>query len=756
MAERGVLGFSGGSPDLVYRSGAYNMTNGVERFRITGSGNVGIGTPNPQRTLHVAGGNGVELLLQNTAQAAGSQVWGVQAYGGNLNFRTIDDGVTSEVGVGKVLSLSRAGLVGIGTSSPQRTLHVAGTDGVEVLVQNTAQPAGSQVWGIQAYGGNLNFRTTNDGVTAETGAGKVLSLTRAGRVGIGTSSPQVSLDVTGGMQALTTFSTYNSDGFSTTASPGLTVVQPGGADSLQVSYYSAGGGDYPSSMRFYSPNGLNFRNSATVPFLFRVQGTSTKLALYNDGSAYFSGNVGIGTASPLSRLSVAGRLDVGSAGFSGGTGTTGMVLNGASGAAGTASQGILFGGNGVAHGNIAWMPNEHQFVFRSGNDPTDTVDRYGAASLLINGAIRSSVWQPYGSASDDFYLDVEPGTRTLRTRNWNTTTPNVAATGFHTGSLIAEGNVGIGTTNPQAKLDVVGDTRVSGNLTVGGTFSAANWASANMRVYNGASNTATALDVQGGREWKLIADADGGGSPVVASGFRIRDASLGIDRMAFDIYGNVGVGTSSPGARLHVQNDTAYTDNELLRLQSGITWGGNIGHIGLFNGGVENARIGWYMEDGNDQDGNLRFYTKAPAGALVERLTIRKSGNVGIGTATPDKALTVKGTIHATEVVVDTAIAAADIKFQPKAWADDVFAPSYRNASLAEVEQHIKEHGHLPGVPSAQQATTDGVTVGEMQATLLRKIEELTLHAIEQEKRLNAQSARIEKLEAENVALRQR
>ena len=54
--------------------------------------------------------------------------------------------------------------------------------------------------------------------------------------------------------------------------------------------------------------------------------------------------------------------------------------------------------------------------------------------------------------------------------------------------------------------------------------------------------------------------------------------------------------------------------------------------------------------------------------------------------------------------------------------------------TLSEVEQHIQTHGHLPEMPSAQQVEEKGISVGEMNALLLRKIEELTLYMIELKK----------------------
>ena len=63
-----------------------------------------------------------------------------------------------------------------------------------------------------------------------------------------------------------------------------------------------------------------------------------------------------------------------------------------------------------------------------------------------------------------------------------------------------------------------------------------------------------------------------------------------------------------------------------------------------------------------------------------------------------------------------------------------MFEKGYCLAPLSEVERHIAAHGRLPGMPSASEVAANGVDVGETQALLLEKIEELTLHLIRLEK----------------------
>jgi hypothetical protein len=90
--------------------------------------------------------------------------------------------------------------------------------------------------------------------------------------------------------------------------------------------------------------------------------------------------------------------------------------------------------------------------------------------------------------------------------------------------------------------------------------------------------------------------------------------------------------------------------------------------------------------------------------------------------------LTTKGRICATEVIINEVASGCT--------PDYVFAPEYKLASLKNVEQFIQTHRHLPDVPSAKEVESNGLNLAEMNLILLKKIEELTLHAIEQQKRI--------------------
>ncbi len=98
---------------------------------------------------------------------------------------------------------------------------------------------------------------------------------------------------------------------------------------------------------------------------------------------------------------------------------------------------------------------------------------------------------------------------------------------------------------------------------------------------------------------------------------------------------------------------------------------------------------------------------------------------------------------------VDGSIGAREITVEADGWSDFVFEEDYQLPTLEEVEAHITGKGHLPEIPNEQEIMETGVNLGDMDAKLLQKIEELTLYLIEQNKQNKAQQVRIEQLEKE-------
>ncbi|GAA3987347.1 hypothetical protein [Hymenobacter antarcticus] len=121
-------------------------------------------------------------------------------------------------------------------------------------------------------------------------------------------------------------------------------------------------------------------------------------------------------------------------------------------------------------------------------------------------------------------------------------------------------------------------------------------------------------------------------------------------------------------------------------------------------------------------------------------LKIKPTNQVQIGVATPtnhtDYRLAVDGKLVAKSIFVT----------QTPSWADFVFEPTYSLRSLPELEGYLKQHRHLPAIPSAAEVAKNGIDLGTMDARLLQSLEELTLHVIE----LGKQNAH---LQAEVAAL---
>lgn len=111
------------------------------------------------------------------------------------------------------------------------------------------------------------------------------------------------------------------------------------------------------------------------------------------------------------------------------------------------------------------------------------------------------------------------------------------------------------------------------------------------------------------------------------------------------------------------------------------------------------------------------------ANSAANVLYINAAGNIGIGTNAPSEKLSVNGNIKCKQVEVSLS-----------GWSDFVFESDYPLMSISEVEAFINQNKHLPGVPSANEVLSNGANLGEMDAILLKKIEELTLYVIDLKK----------------------
>ncbi|MEM6737368.1 MAG: hypothetical protein AAF620_14995, partial [Bacteroidota bacterium] len=106
-------------------------------------------------------------------------------------------------------------------------------------------------------------------------------------------------------------------------------------------------------------------------------------------------------------------------------------------------------------------------------------------------------------------------------------------------------------------------------------------------------------------------------------------------------------------------------------------------------------------------------------------------------------------TIGSHRLAVEGSIGAREIKVEMTKWEDRVFSDSYELRTLSEVEDYISEYKHLPEIPSEAEVIENGINLGDMNAKLLQKIEELTLYLIEQNEEIKELKEKVQRLENE-------
>jgi hypothetical protein len=192
---------------------------------------------------------------------------------------------------------------------------------------------------------------------------------------------------------------------------------------------------------------------------------------------------------------------------------------------------------------------------------------------------------------------------------------------------------------------------------------------------------------------------------------RLAFRTKNIERMTISAIGKIGIGTDSPTAQLHTTGTVRLagltgdsTKNRVLVSDSS----GN-----LFYRNVSSLNNRWIYNNGTLYD---------------------SADNIGIGTSNTDGyKLAVNGTAIFTKVKVKTS----------GTWPDYVFKKGYALPDLHQLERYIAEHKHLPGIASEKEVQEQGIDVGDHQAALLKKVEELTLYLIDQNKSLTEQNRQL-------------
>jgi hypothetical protein len=191
------------------------------------------------------------------------------------------------------------------------------------------------------------------------------------------------------------------------------------------------------------------------------------------------------------------------------------------------------------------------------------------------------------------------------------------------------------------------------------------------------------------------------------------------------VSGRVGIGTANPNYNLDVYGRSNFSDTisgSHLKLIALGTANSTDSIVTVDSNGNLNKKDLGQLVTSSSLNGTVGYLSRFTSNNTLGNSSLYDNGiGVGVGTTNPGTyKLAVEGTIGARKVKVTQA-----------SWADYVFNDGYWLRPLTEVESFIKENKHLPEVPSAKEVEKNGVDVGDNQALLLKKIEELTLYMIQ-------------------------
>ncbi len=591
-----------------------------QRMIITNTGNVGIGTTNPQRLLEINGGaspgyiqidgNNTAIIFNSTDALSTGKRWDINNIGGNLYF--------DETGVATRLTIQNTtGNVGIGTSSPNALLDIQSSGGTSSQININAS-AGTGQADLKLIAGNgatnrasrIDFINTvtdgnvprwtiindynQDGTNSlsivngtTSSSGRVFNILQSGNVGIGTLSPNVALDVNGYARATSLKSTGR------IYSTGSATYDDLGSTSGAIVM------NFDPTTNYGILNARNYSNATNLPMqignnLYLMGGTG--------------GNVGIGTSNPQATLNVVGTTNL----------TSNLTVNG----------GTLFvnaNSNYVGIGTTnPQVLLQLQTLAGSGTSNYPII-RYNNSISAWDAGVVAVTPNPLAG-----YFYIADGATNVKDL--------VIANGT--------GNVGIGTTSPGATLEINAAGGIGGYTGFKlkqGTSSVQSLSMGQVTAGNGAwvgtaqYNTAGYWQTEGTAASVIQFDSLGnllfsGNSGLTANTNYVLTSRMFINGTS----GNVGIGTTSPDDILDINSASP----NLGIWQSG----GSVGTTSYINfgysAGVNNiSRIGTVLQSGGG--GDLLFDTAATGTSpYVTKMTILRNGNVGIGTTSPTNFLT--------------------------------------------------------------------------------------------------------------------
>jgi hypothetical protein len=558
-------------------------------------GNVGIGTTAPGTNFHVEGGfNSHQIRFGNGE----NYYWGV----GRENSSTGRFSLINKSGVGaetEPLSVLVNGNVGIGIDAPTQRLHVQDTATTTALIKSTAGAAalaldGSALGQIHNLGNNhlyIDNGTANDIILRPGSYTESMRLKANGNIGIGTTTPAYRLDVSATNDVQARF--YAGVGYN----GGITLDTADAAAANAVRFANAGTNKW-GLMHGLSSGAFDIYDYTAGVSRFKV--TS-------------AGYVGISTTTPNAELEVNGTISA-----------TNLLVNGV--AVGGAADHIVsdttsvYANDGMdtisfttagstrmmvdSSGNVGIGTSAPAFPLHIAKDlPYIELERDSALRGLIGIANGSGVTFT-SSAANDMVIRSQSN---LLFGSSNNEIMRIASTG----------NVGIATTAPSLRLEVLGSTgppASSGATQIGG-----------LRI---GSTTNSVLDF--------------GNTDISPYGNWIQSTNRSNLALTYPLLlnpngGNVGIGTTDPQADLHVSRDGAATQAEIA-----IDADANQASQLRF---MKDGGLKWALYSPNSSD-DLYLYDTAA------RVVFKSGGNVGIGTTNPNAKLEVAGTISSTGVSV--------------------------------------------------------------------------------------------------------